>query len=77
MERFFREELLDRPGQPPEDIAASLRDVRTINRLLLGAAVTRDHLVRLIRRLPESIPLSVLDIATGSGDIPRSGGPAR
>lgn len=67
-EREDMPEYLD-ADPPTADLAASLGDLRLINRFLGGLAVVRSELHRLIGRSRQ--PASVLDIATGSGDIPR------
>jgi 2-polyprenyl-3-methyl-5-hydroxy-6-metoxy-1,4-benzoquinol methylase len=64
-------ELLDVPGEADErDLRHTLRDIRRANIFGLGTWVVRNHLERLVRDLPPEQPLSVLDLATGSGDIP-------
>jgi SAM-dependent methyltransferase len=70
--RVEAQEWMDLPGQPSTDLAASLRDVRIVNRFLGGTSVTRYHLKRLLRHWPKDRPISILDLATGSGDIPRA-----
>ena len=63
------EELLDRPDADRRELAGNLRDLRLLNRSLgWSAAVWRD-LEGLMRRrgLGEA---TVLDVATGSADIP-------
>lgn len=70
--RLRASELLDEPGQPLADVRASLRDVRRINRFLGGTSVTLGHLRRCLGRVPASEPVRVLDLATGSADIPRA-----
>ncbi|MBW3625041.1 MAG: methyltransferase domain-containing protein [Armatimonadetes bacterium] len=76
MTRVDAGELLDERDQPLEDVEASLRDVQRVNRFLSGISVTRGHLLRLIRRSSAGpsvgSPFTVLDLATGSGDIPRA-----
>ena len=70
--RMEAQEWMDLPGQPSTDLAASLRDVRLVNRFLGGTAVTQYHLKRLLRPWSKDRPVSILDLATGSGDIPRA-----
>ena len=69
--RAGAEELLDRDGHDPAELAANLRDIRTVNRLAGGAAVVLRHLPALAAAVPRDRPLQILDLATGSGDIPR------
>jgi ubiquinone/menaquinone biosynthesis C-methylase UbiE len=66
------EELLDRAGHDPAELAANLRDIRTVNRLAGGVATVLCHLPGLLSHLPRGHPLEILDLATGSGDIPLS-----
>lgn len=64
-------ELLDRPAVGRGELAANLRDLRLLNRALgWSAAVWRD-LEGMLRRhgLRRAV---LLDIATGSADVPRS-----
>lgn len=65
------EELLDRADHDPRELAANLRDIRLVNRLAGGSATTLRHLPGLIAAMPASQPIEILDLATGSGDIPR------
>lgn len=65
------EELLDRPDHDPAELAANLRDIRTVNRLAGGVTTTLRHLPALVQHLPRARPVDILDLATGSGDIPR------
>lgn len=63
-------ELLDAPGHDPAELAANFRDIRRVNRLLGGVATTMRHLPALIDRVPADRPVTILDLATGSGDLP-------
>ena len=69
--RTDAEELLDLPDHDPAELAANLDDIRTVNRLAGGSAVILKHLPALIADLPHEQPVHILDLATGSGDIPR------
>ena len=62
-------ERMDEPDQDAGQLALSLADLRRVNRFLGGTRVALHHLARLVRALgrPE---VRVLDVATGSGDIP-------
>ena len=62
-------ELMDRPDQDPGELARSLADLRGVNRWLGGTRVVLHHLANLITRHPRP-SYRVLDVATGSGDIP-------
>ena len=64
-------ELLDGDSLSPEALTANLREIRLINRGLGWTAIT----VRLIEDLAKRGSLqswSYLDVATGSGDLPRA-----
>ncbi len=65
------QELLDMPGQATEqDLLHTLRDIRRANIFGLGTWVVKYHLDRLVESFPKNRTLTVLDIATGSADIP-------
>lgn len=66
-------ELLDALDTvPPPLLAHNLRDIRRVNRFLGGTRVVRSHLPALLRGVPHGTVVSILDVATGSGDIPRA-----
>lgn len=65
------QELLDVPGQATQDdLVHTLRDIRRANIFGLGTWVVKYHLAALVKDFPEERTLRVLDIATGSADIP-------
>lgn len=65
------QELLDRPGEASEhDLEHTLRDIRRANIFGLGTWVVKYHLARLVETFPTTGTLRVLDLATGSADIP-------
>lgn len=71
MRRVVRPELLDSDNGTPAEVAASLADLRRINRWFGGTSTT----YRLVRRVVERTgrtELSLLDVAAGSGDIPHA-----
>jgi ubiquinone/menaquinone biosynthesis C-methylase UbiE len=72
MHRREAEELLDRAGHDPAELAANLRDIRIVNRLAGGVATVLCHLPGLLSQLPRGRPVEILDLATGCGDIPLS-----
>ncbi len=72
MRRWQTEELLDRAGHDPAELAANLRDIRTVNRLAGGVATVLRHLPGLLSQIPRGRPVEILDLATGCGDIPLS-----
>ena len=68
--RSETEEMLDQAGHDPDDLAANLRDIRTVNRLAGGVATVLRHLPGLLDQIPRDHPAEILDLATGCGDIP-------
>lgn len=66
--RALEPELMDDPALPPAELAAALRGLSRLNRFSGAAGL----LWRIVRPLAatRSRPLRVLDIATGSGDVP-------
>ncbi len=66
-------ELLDAPGTlPAPTLAHNLRDIRRVNRFAGGTAVVLRHLPELLDGVSRGTTITLLDIATGSGDIPRA-----
>ncbi len=66
-------ELLDSSEQFSEhDIQTTLRDIRRANIFGLGTWVVKRHLARMLADHPKEQPLRVLDVATGSADIPQA-----
>jgi 2-polyprenyl-3-methyl-5-hydroxy-6-metoxy-1,4-benzoquinol methylase len=61
-------ELMDRPQPVSEALAIDLHNLRQLNRYFGSYALVRRFLQRWIKR---GDALRVLDLATGSGDIPR------
>jgi SAM-dependent methyltransferase len=68
VKRTVTPELLDTDSGTVEEVQASLRDLRLINRWFGGAAVTRGLVENVVRRTGLS-ELSLLDVGAGSGDI--------
>ena len=66
------EELLDQTGHDPAELAGNLRDIRTVNRVAGGTAIVLRHLPEMLDHVPRDCPAEILDLATGSGDIPRA-----
>ncbi len=65
------QELLDRAGEVSEhDLEETLRDIRRANIFGLGTWVVKHHLAELVRNTPKDRTLAILDLATGSADIP-------
>ncbi len=65
-------EDIDNPAQPFADVARSMGDVARTNRLFGGTHTVVSHIARLLRDVPPGTPVRILDIATGSADIPRA-----
>lgn len=65
-------EDIDDPNQPYSDVAASLEDIALSNRLFGGTQTILHHVSRLLADVPADRPIYVLDIATGSADIPNA-----
>jgi ubiquinone/menaquinone biosynthesis C-methylase UbiE len=67
--RIYEEELLDAGEGTDEDVRKNLLDLRRINRLLGGTRVVLDALSAIVdgSRVER---LSLLDVGTGSADIP-------
>lgn len=63
-------ELLDGVMHDPTELAENFRDIRRVNQLLGGTSTVLRHLPRLLARVPEGQSASLLDLATGSADIP-------
>src|SRR5579859_5248246 len=65
------QELLDRAGEVSEhDLEETLRDIRRANIFGLGTWVVKHHLARLVSNVQKDQKLTILDLATGSADIP-------
>ena len=69
MKRSAELEMMDLPGQPRELLAGNLRDLRTLNRYLGSYRSALGGLARLVRE-QKLRRFTLLDIGTGSGDIP-------
>jgi ubiquinone/menaquinone biosynthesis C-methylase UbiE len=69
--RQREEEWMDAPDVDPEQLVRSLRFIRRINRLLGYRRLSIRYLDRMTRGWNSAEPLRMLDVATGSADIPR------
>jgi 2-polyprenyl-3-methyl-5-hydroxy-6-metoxy-1,4-benzoquinol methylase len=63
-------ELLDEPVIDPALLRENLGDIRRVNSLFGGVALILRHLSALVEQVPDNRPVSILDLATGSADIP-------
>src|SRR5579862_1922839 len=75
--RIDEPELIDDESQPYSDFRASMRDVQHVNHYLGGASVVVRQAatwLRVAKLDPELAgrPVTFLDIATGSGDLPKA-----
>lgn len=70
MRRVLVGELMDEPGVPREELDAALRYIRTVNGRYGGSRALIAHLERWSRRWPKDRPITMLDVGTGSADIP-------
>jgi hypothetical protein len=64
-------ELLDDPAADPDTVMQSLRNIARANRWFGGAAAVRHGLDRVLRGVSPGRPLTLLDLGTGAGDLPR------
>jgi SAM-dependent methyltransferase len=64
-------ELLDRHDADPAEVRESLRNIARANRWFGGWWAVRHGLARLTAGLPPGSALTLLDIGTGAGDLPR------
>jgi 2-polyprenyl-3-methyl-5-hydroxy-6-metoxy-1,4-benzoquinol methylase len=65
-------ELLDQPDADPSVVAESLRNIARANRWFGGAAAVRFGLARTLEHVPAGTTLTLLDLGTGLGDLPRA-----
>jgi SAM-dependent methyltransferase len=67
-------ELLDDPGADPATVAGSLRNIARANRWFGGTAAMRHGLARALADIPPGTSLTLADLGTGLGDLPRAAG---
>lgn len=70
MKRVVIPELLDNDSGSPAEIAASLADLRQINRRFGGIATTAGMVEKTARHTGKK-SLSLLEVAAGAGDVPQ------
>jgi ubiquinone/menaquinone biosynthesis C-methylase UbiE len=70
--RDLRPEWMDAPSADPEALRHSLAYIRRINTLLGYHRATLSHFARFCRGWNGGQTVTVLDVATGSGDLPRA-----
>jgi ubiquinone/menaquinone biosynthesis C-methylase UbiE len=71
-ERQREQEWMDEPAVDPLELRRSLIFIRRINRVLGYTRVTLGYFRRFSRGWSAGQKISILDVATGSGDIPRA-----
>jgi SAM-dependent methyltransferase len=64
-------ELLDDPAANPAAVAESLRNIARANQWFGGATAVRYGLRRTLCAVPRGTALTLLDLGTGLGDLPR------
>src|SRR5271154_2073574 len=64
-------EIMDRPGNDAALLRADLHVLESINRFLGGRRIALNYLAEFLKVAPMS-SLDILDLATGSADIPRT-----
>lgn len=68
--RQLEAEWMDEPGVDPARLRRSLSFIRIINRVLGYTRTTIEHFERLSRSWKPGETIQILDVATGSADIP-------
>ena len=71
MKRVPSIELLDNDEGTPEEISASLSDLRNINHWF-GGIGTSESMIRKVARASKQRKLSLLEVASGLGDLPKA-----
>ncbi len=66
------QEWMDLPGQDPTLLSTMFTDLQRVNRWLGGSWITTRGLDRIFREHPVDEAVTILDVASGSGDIPRA-----
>ena len=70
--RRFASEGMDLPRVPPALVVESLHDLAQLNHRFGGIRAVLRPLMRLMRRWTLRNPIHLLDLGTGSADIPRA-----
>ena len=65
-------ELLDDPAADPGAVTESLRNIARANRWFGGAAAVRHGLARALAGVLAGTTLTLADLGTGLGDLPRA-----
>lgn len=70
LSRSEEEELLDGERYDMAELAENFRDIRRVNSMLGGTSTILRLLPQLLNDVPDGRTVTILDLATGSGDIP-------
>jgi len=70
MLRVVTPEILDSDDCPPQEVAASLRDIASINRKFGGVSASRS-LIERVSRLTGQKHFSMLEVGAGFGEVPK------
>lgn len=70
--RIDQHELLDEGSHPDPELFGTFQDMQRVNTFLGGTRITLQAVNRLTGELQRGESLSLLDIGTGHGDIPRA-----
>lgn len=74
MSQFTKRQLIpermDQPDVDREELASSLKFIRRVNARLGGTRTLLSYLKRQAATWPKNRPITLLDVATGSADIP-------
>ncbi len=66
-------ELMDSPGLPASEVEDAYRVLRRVNRQLGNIRTMRREYLRFLREdCPGSLPITAVDVGSGSGDIPEA-----
>ena len=63
-------EVMDDPALDPGEHAHALKGLQRINRFSRSVNIVQRPILELARAQSEAVPLRILDLATGSGDLP-------
>jgi ubiquinone/menaquinone biosynthesis C-methylase UbiE len=65
-------EEIDDPSHSYDEIVRSMKDVARANRIFWGTHTVLSHLAQILADVDRVKPIRVLDVATGSADIPQA-----
>lgn len=65
-------EIIDNPAYSSDDLEASMLDVAKTNAYFGGTHAIRNQVARVCESVPRDVTLRLLDIGSGTGDIPRA-----